>query len=58
MRKEFIFLAIVGIVGMVVSLICFFLAETNDSIKFSLSSFVGFGCLACGVLLIDKDKRG
>jgi hypothetical protein len=56
MKKEFIFLAIVAIIGMVVSIICFLIAETNDSIKFSLASFVGFGCLACGVLLIDKNK--
>jgi len=54
MKKEFIFLAIVAIIGMVISIICFLIAETNDSMKFSLASFVGFGCLACGVLLIDK----
>jgi hypothetical protein len=57
MRKDILTLAIIGIIGMVISLIGVFISVTNDSLLLSLWSFIGFSLLACGVLVIDKRIR-
>ena len=54
MRKDILTLAIIGIIGMVTSLIGVFISVTNDSLLLSLWSFIGFSLLACSVLVIDK----
>ncbi len=57
MKKSFIILAVVGIIGMIVSLIGVFNSITNDGMIFSLWSFMGFSLVACGVLVIDKKQE-
>ena len=54
MKKSFIILAVVSIIGMIVSLIGICNSITNDGMLLSLYSFMGFSLVACGVLLIDK----
>ena len=54
MAKEFIFLCIVGIIGMVTSLIGILISETNDTLLLSMWSFIAFSIIACSVLLVDK----
>lgn len=54
MRKDILTLAIIGIIGMVTSLIGVFISVTNDALLLSLWSFIGFSLLACSVLVIDK----
>jgi hypothetical protein len=57
MKKSFIILAIIGIVGMTISLIGVFNSITNDGMITSLYSFMGFSLVACGVLVIDKKQE-
>lgn len=57
MKKSFIILAIIGIVGMTISLIGVFYSITNDGMITSLYSFMGFSLVACGVLVIDKKQE-
>ena len=54
MRKDILTLAIIGMIGMVISLIGVFISVTNDSLLLSLWSFIGFTLRACSVLVIDK----
>lgn len=54
MRKDILTLAIIGIIGMVTSLIGVFISVTKDALLLSLWSFIGFSLLACSVLVIDK----
>ena len=54
MRKDILTLAIIGMIGMVTSLVGIFISVTNDSLLLSLWSFIGFSLLACSVLLVDK----
>ena len=58
MKKEILILAILGIVGQIISLIgIFFYSETNDALMINLWGFIGFSCLACVVLLVDKKQQ-
>jgi len=58
MKKEILILAILGMVGQIISLIgIFFYSETNDSMIINLFSFVAFSLLACVVLLVDKKQQ-
>ena len=54
MRKDIFTLAIIGIIGMITSLIGIFISVTNDALILCLWSFIGFSLLACSVLVIDK----
>jgi hypothetical protein len=54
MRKDILTLAIIGMIGMVTSLVGIFISATNDSLLLSMWSFIGFSLLACSVLFIDK----
>jgi hypothetical protein len=54
MKKGIFILAIIGIVGMTISLIGVFNSITNEGMITSLYSFMGFSLVACGVLVIDK----
>jgi predicted Co/Zn/Cd cation transporter (cation efflux family) len=57
MKKGIFILAIIGIVGMTISLIGVFFSITNDGMITSLYSFMGFSLLACSVLFIDKKQE-
>jgi hypothetical protein len=54
MRKDILTLAIIGMIGMVTSLVGIFISPTNDALLLSMWSFIGFSLLACSVLFIDK----
>ena len=54
MRKEYFFLCIVGIIGMVTSLIGILISAKNDTLLLSMWSFIAFSIIACSVLLVDK----
>jgi hypothetical protein len=45
---------VIGIVGMVISLIGILVSNTNDVIIISLFSFLGFSCVACSMLLSNN----
>jgi len=54
MRKDILTLTIIGIIGMIISLIGVFISATNDALLLSLWLFIGFSLLACSMLVIDK----
>lgn len=57
MKKELFILAVLGIVGQIISLIgIFFYSESNDALMINLWSFLGFGSLSAVVLLVDKKQ--
>jgi hypothetical protein len=57
MRKELFILAVLGIVGQIISLIgIFFYSESNDALMINLWSFLGFASLSAVVLLVDKKQ--
>jgi len=57
MRKELFILAVLGIVGQIISLIgIFFYSESNDALMINLWSFLTFGCLSAVVLFVDKKQ--
>jgi hypothetical protein len=57
MKKELFILAVLGIVGQIISLIgIFFYSESNDALMINLWSFLGFGCLSAVVLFVDKKQ--
>ena len=51
MKKELLILGIVGIIGMIISLIGIIFAQ---ALILSLWAFMIFGVISCGILLIDK----
>ena len=53
-KSQVLTVYIIGIVGMVISLIGIFISATNDSLLLSLWSFIGFSCVACSMLLSDN----
>lgn len=57
MKKEFIILAVLGIIGQIISLVgIFFYSETEDALIINLWSFMSFSCLSAIVLLVDKKQ--
>ncbi len=57
MRKELFILAVLGIIGQIISLIgIFFYSESNDALMINLWSFLTFGCLSAVVLFVDKKQ--
>jgi hypothetical protein len=57
MKKELFILAVLGIVGQIISLIgIFFYSESNDALMINMWSFLGFGSLSAVVLLVDKKQ--
>lgn len=57
MKKELFILAVLGIVGQIISLIgIFFYSESNDALMINLWSFLGFCSLSAVVLLVDKKQ--
>jgi len=54
MKKSFIILSLIGMIGMISSFVGIFNSTTNDSLELSLWLFIGFSGLACSVLLVEK----
>ena len=51
--KGLLALTILGIIGMIISIVGLFISQTNDGLLLSLWSFIGFSLLGCGALVID-----
>jgi|LauGreDrversion4_2_1035121.scaffolds.fasta_scaffold1663765_1 hypothetical protein len=49
--KGLLALTILGIIGMIISIVGLFILQTNDELL--LWSFIGFSLLGCGALVID-----
>ena len=57
MKKELFILAVLGIIGQIISLVgIFFYSETEDALIINLWSFITFSCLSAIVLLVDKKQ--
>jgi hypothetical protein len=55
MKKNFLILAMIGLIGQIVGFIGIFISETNDSLMLSLWTFLVFGCIG-GIALILDDR--
>lgn len=57
MKKELFILAVLGIIGQIISLVgIFFYSETEDALLINLWSFLIFGTLSAIVLIVDKKQ--
>jgi hypothetical protein len=54
MKKFILSLQIITIVGMIISMIIMFNADSNDTIIKSTFTFIGFGCVGVIAILIDE----
>ena len=54
MKKFILSLQVITIVGMIVSMIIMFNADSNDTIIKSTFTFIGFGCVGVIAILIDE----
>lgn len=54
MKKSFIILSLIGMIGMISSFVGIFNSTTNYNLELSLWLFMGFSGLACSVLLVEK----
>ena len=54
MKKTILPLQIITIVGMIISMIIMFNADSNDTIIKSTFTFIGFGCVGVIAILIDE----
>lgn len=53
MRKKFIILAIIGILGQIVSLYAFFVSKNNDQVILTHIMFIAFSLVGVGSLFIN-----
>jgi uncharacterized membrane protein len=54
MKKFILSLQVITIIGMLVSMIIMFNADSNDTIIKSTFTFIGFGCVGVIAILIDE----
>ena len=54
MKKTILPLQVITIVGMIVSMIVMFNANSNDTIINSITTFIGFGCLGVLAIIIEE----
>jgi hypothetical protein len=57
MRKTILPLQIITIVGMIISMIIMFNADSNDTIIKSITTFIGFGCVGVVAIILDEKLK-
>ena len=58
MKKQFLILAMIGLIGQVIGFIGIFISESNDNLMISLWTFLLFGCVGAIALIFDNmDKN-
>jgi len=53
MKKKFLILALIGLIGQVIGFIGIFISESNNSLMLSLWTFLVFGCIGAIALILD-----
>jgi hypothetical protein len=53
MKKNFLRLAMIGVIGQIVGFIGIFISESNNSLMLSLWTFLVFGCIGAIALILD-----
>jgi len=57
MKKLILPLQIITIVGMIISMIVMFTADSNDGIIKSITTFIGFGCVGVVAIIIEEKLK-
>ena len=57
MRKKFLILAMIGLIGQLIGFIGIFISESNNSLMLCLWTFLLFGCIGAIALILDNKYK-
>ena len=57
MKKQFLILALIGLIGQLTGFVGIFVSETSDDLMLSLWTFLIFGSISGIAILLDNKKR-